>query len=288
MSSIAAAVAIAGVASAGASVASGVIGANAAESAAQTQANAEGKAINLQQQEWEQQQQNEAPYLQAGNEAVGDLSRLVTSPGFSTYPGGTFKAPTAAQAEAYPGEQFQLQQGAEALGEQASAMGDVGSGTEGTALENYGQNLAQTDYGNVYNQALEQYMTNYGVWNQDTTNQVNRLQALTNTGSNTAAQLGQQGQAAATNQGNELVGQGTALASGTVGAANAETGALSGLTNFASSLPLFSLLGQEQQALNTSGYTGNVTGNPISGGSLPPGYGASPTAPTIPGLIPET
>jgi hypothetical protein len=254
MSSVGAAIAIAGAATAAGGIASSAIGANAAESAAQTQANAEGKAISLQQQEWQQQQANEQPFLTQGSTAVNNLAKLLNSPTFSKYPGGTFKAPTAAQAEAYPGEQFQLQQGAQAIDENAAATGNLNSGTTGEALINYGQGLAQTDYGNVYNQALQQYMTNYGVWNQDTTNQVNRLQNLANLGANTAANLGTQGQAAATNEGNELVGQGTALASGTVGAANAEIGGISGLTNFAGSLPLYSLLNQNQQMLNTSAY----------------------------------
>jgi len=257
-------------ASAAGGIASAAIGGSAAESAAQTQANSEQNAIGLQQQEWTTQQANEAPFLAAGESALSPLEADVTNPAFSEYPGGTFQAPTAAQAEAYPGEQFQLSQGAQAIDENAAATGNLDSGTTGEALENYGQNLAQTDYGNVYNQALQQYATNYGVWNQDTTNQVNRLQTLANTGANTAAQLGQQGQAAAATEGNELVGQGTALASGTVGAANAITGGLSGITNFASSLPLYSLLGQQQQALNTSSYA--------------PGGGAgSAFAPTAPG-----
>jgi hypothetical protein len=244
-------------------IASAAIGANASESAAQTQANSEQGAINLQQQEWQTQQGNEAPFLQAGESGLSQLQSDVTNPAFSQYPGGTFQAPTAAQAEQYPGEQFQLQQGAQAIDENAAATGNLNSGTTGEALQNYGQNLAQTDYGNVYNQALQQYMTNYGVWNQDTTNQVNRLQSLAQLGSNTAAQLGQQGQAAATNAGNEIVGQGTALASGTVGAANAINSGIGSVTNFASELPLYSLLGQQQQSLNASSY-GSISPSAIA------------------------
>jgi hypothetical protein len=270
------AIAIGATAVAAGGVASSIIGANAAESAAQTQANSEQSAINLQQQEWQKQQANEAPFLQTGESALPQLEADVNNPNFSKYPGGAFQAPTAAQAEQYPGEQFQLSQGAQAIDENAAATGNLQSGTTGEALENYGQGLAQTDYGNVYNQALQQYMTNYGVWNQDTTNQVNRLQTLANLGSNTAAQLGQQGEAAAQTQGNELVGQGTALASGTVGAANAITSGIGGITNFASSLPLYSLLGQQQQNLNASSY-GN---QPYTGGLQPyqtPQTGIGPT-----------
>lgn len=284
MSSVGAAIAIAGAATAAGGVASSAIGASAAESAAQTQANSEQNAINLQQQEWTQQQANEAPFLSAGDSALPQLQADINNPAFSQYPGGTFTAPTAAQAEQYPGEQFQLSQGTQAINENAAATGNLQSGTTGEALQNYGQNLAQTDYGNVYNEALEQYMTNYGVWNQDTTNQVNRLDTLANLGSTTAAQLGQQGQAAASNEGNELVGQGTALASGTVGAANAINSGIGGLTNFASSLPLYSLLGQQQQALNASGY-GSDSADFYNGTN--PGYGTMINA-GAPSYMPTT
>jgi hypothetical protein len=275
--SIATSTAIALGVTAAVSAAGAAVAAHGAESAAKTQAGAEDSALSIQQQEYAQQQQNEAPYLAVGNEAAGDLAKLVTSPTFNTYAGGQFKAPTAAQAAAYPGEQFQLQLGAEALGEQASSMGNVGSGTEGVALQQYGQGLAQTDYANVYNQMLQQYMTNYGVWNQDTTNQVNRLQALTNTGANAAANVGQQGEVAAQTEGSDVVGAGTALASGTVGATNAVTGALGTIGNEASSLPLYSLLAQQQQMMNQSSYSGEMVGNTFYPAGYGPGNAATPT-----------
>lgn len=270
------AIAIAGGVAAAGSVASSAIGASAAESAAQTQAGAEGKAISLQQQEWEQQQANEAPFLEAGKSALPELQADINNPAFSQYPGGPFTAPTLAEAEQTPGYQFTLEQGTQAIDENAAATGNLLSGTTGTALEQYGQGLAGTTYNQDYQRALQTYMENYGVWNQDTTNQVNRLQTLANLGSNTAAQLGTFGQQAATNQGNEIVGQGTALASGTVGAANAISSGLGGLTNFASSLPLYSLLGQQQQALNQSSYY-----PPGYGPGLNPGNSSSSAAPPL-------
>jgi hypothetical protein len=248
-------------------VAQGTIGAVGAESAANTQANAEGKAIKQQQQEWQQKQANEAPFLSAGQSALPQLEADVNNPAFSQYPGGAFTAPTLAEAEQTPGYQFTLEQGTNAINQNAAANGSLFSGNTGKALTDYGQGLASTTYNQDYQRALQTYMENYGVWNQDTTNQVNRLQTLANLGSNTAAQLGQQGQAASTNIGNELVGQGTALASGTVGATNALTGAIGGFT---SSLPLYSLLAQQQKMLNQSGY--NPAADP-NGDPLNPAYG---------------
>lgn len=250
------AIAIAGTAAAVGGIGSAVIGADASKSAAQTQAGAEGKALDFQEQEWQQQQANEEPFLQQGQTAVNNLANLVNNPSFSQYPGGTFQAPTLAEAEQTPGYEFTLQQGTQALDKSAAATGNLFSGTQGTALQQYGQGLAGTTYNADYQRALQTYMENYGVWNQDTTNQVNRLQAMANLGGNTAANLGTQGQAAATNTGNELVGQGTALASGTVGAANAINSGIGSMTNFASSLPLYSLLAQNQ---NKSAYSSNMS-----------------------------
>lgn len=232
-------------------VASAAIGANAAGNAAGQQAQSAQNAQNIQQQEWNQQQANEAPYIQSGTGALNNLSNLVNNPNFSKYPGGTFSAPTLAQAEQTPGYQFQLQTGTNAINENAAATGNLLSGNTGTALENYGQGLAQTDYNNLYNQALNTYMTNYGVWNTDTSNQVNRLQQLANTGASAAANSGAQGQAAAQNLGNLAVAQGTAQASGTVGQANAINSGLSTATSGISQLPLYALLAGQ---INNSSY----------------------------------
>lgn len=243
-------------ASAAGGIATAAIGAHGAKEAASTQASADQTAQQIQQAEWTQQQANEKPFLQAGQGALADLQKDVEDPNFSKYPGGTFQAPTLAQAEQMPGYQFQLEQGTNAIDQNAAANGSLLSGNTGKALTDYGEGLASTDYGNLYNQALQQYMTNYGVWNNDTTNQVNRLQTLANTGLNSAANLGSEGQAAAQNTGNLAVQQGTALASGTVGATNAINGGINSVTSAASQLPLYALLAQQQ---NNSSYDPNIT-----------------------------
>jgi len=240
-----------GVAAAG-SVASSAIGAHAAGKAASQQANASKSAQQIQQEEWQQQQQNEQPFLQQGTTAVNHLSQLVNDPSYSNYPGGTFSAPTLDEARNSPGYQFELQTGSDALTKQAAATGNLMSGNTGTELEKFGTGLADTTYGDLYNRSLQSYMTNYNVWNTDTSNQVNRLQALANLGGNTAANLGTQGQNFATNQGNLLNQQGTAEASGTVGAANAVTGGISNISNLAMDIPLYQLLAQQ----NKSSYKG--------------------------------
>jgi len=247
-------------------VATAAIGAHGAEKAAGQQASADQTAQQIQQAEWSQQQANEKPFLDAGQGALTQLQADVENPNFNKYPGGTFTAPTLAEAEKMPGYQFQLEQGTNAIDQNAAANGSLLSGNTGKALTDYGQGLASTDYGNLYNQALQQYMTNYNVWNTDTSNQVNRLQTLANTGSNAAANLGSEGQSAAQNTGNLAVQQGTALASGTVGATNAVNGGINSVTSAASQLPLYALLAQQQNNSSypidpgmSAGYDPNIT-----------------------------
>lgn len=152
----------------------------------------------------------------------------------------TFQSPTLQQAEQQPGYQFQLQQGLQALQNSAAAQGGLLSGNTGEALNNYAQNAAQTDYGNVYNQSLQNYMTNYNTFQQNQANEYNRLASLAGLGQVSAQQLQGVGQNFANSSGSLLntagqqIGQNlnnaaAATASGYVGSANAYGGALGNL-----------------------------------------------------------
>jgi hypothetical protein len=140
-----------------------VIGSNAASNAANTESQAAQQAEGLEaknQQDanqaennvWSGTQAAEQPYQQTGATGANALNRYVSN---------GFTAPTLAQAEATPGYQFNLQQGTQAIADQASATGNLLSGTTGTALEQYGQGLAQTTYQQAFNNALNTYGTNY-------------------------------------------------------------------------------------------------------------------------------
>ena len=67
-------------ASAGSTIASGVINANASNSAANTQANATQQGIDFQKQVYAANQAQQAPYVAAGQAAVGRLGQLSASP----------------------------------------------------------------------------------------------------------------------------------------------------------------------------------------------------------------
>jgi hypothetical protein len=151
-----------------------------------------------------------------------------------------FKAPTLEQAQNYPGYQFQLGQGLNAMANSAAARGGLVSGNATTAFNNFAQGAAQSDYTNIYNQAMQEYMNRYNIFNSNQTNQFNRLAAISGLGQTTATQLGSLGQASAGNVGNLLLGTGAqvgqninnagaATASGYVGATNAATGGINNL-----------------------------------------------------------
>lgn len=228
-------IASAGIGAAGAMSAAGTQ-ASAAEQAQQLQAQEAQNSLDFQKQEWQTQQANEAPWLNAGKGALSNLQAILASPGQGW--NQTFTPPSIQQAEQYPGYQFQLQQGEGALQNSAAAKGALYSGNTQEALANYAEQAGQSDYNNVYNQAFQQYQQAYG----ENQNQLNRLSALAGVGQTTANSLGQQGAAAASNigntyltsgaqQGQDLQNAGAATASGYAGLANSFSGGLNNMTN---------------------------------------------------------
>lgn len=171
------------------------------------------------------------------NTSLGSYGSLMQG-----YGGGPFQAPTADQARQTPGYQFALNQGEGAVDAGAAARGSLLTGGTLNAEQQYGQGLADTNYNNVYGQALQTYNTNYNTWANQQANQYNRLAALSGAGQISAQNLGQAGMQSAQQVGNTLgqtgqqVGQqynnaAAATASGYIGSANAWGGALSGGSN---------------------------------------------------------
>jgi hypothetical protein len=71
-----------------------------------------------------------------------------------------FSAPTLAEAQQTPGYQFALTQGLGAISNSQAAQGLWASGATGKAMQDYAQNYANQFYGDVYNRAMGQYLTN--------------------------------------------------------------------------------------------------------------------------------
>ena len=216
------------VAVAGASLVGGAISANAAQNAADQQAQAAQNAQNLQTNMYNQTVNREAPFVQGGQAAQGQLDYLlgIGTPGqgntAASSPAGGYgslNAPFTAQTfqQYAPAYQFQLQQGQQGVLNGDSSSVGAGSGAALKDLTSFNQNFANTSFNNAFNQ----YQTQQG-------NIFSRL-----------AGIAQQGQAAASNSatggsnygasiGQSATNVGTALAGGTVGSANAITGALNG------------------------------------------------------------
>jgi hypothetical protein len=238
---------------AGASLLGGLIGSHGAHEAADAQQEAAAKAQQVAQQNQQSstdyqtgvaQEQRGAlsPYNTAGQGAIGQLSQL-TQPGGDLLKGyQDFNAPTGVNEQNDPGYQFRLQQGQQALQNSAAARGGLLTGGTAKALNDYAQNSASQEYGNVYNRALQGYQTNANNFYTNQANTYGRLAGLGQQGLQAGSTLGSLLQSGsqninsinqgATNQINQqLNNQGAAQASGIVGSANAWNGALGGVMN---------------------------------------------------------
>ena len=266
---------------------SGAASAAGSIAAGSEQAGAAKNAQNIEEQQFLQNQANEEPFINAGQGAVSTLSNLVSTPGqgLLTPWNQSFTPPTIQQAQEYPGYQFQLQQGENALQNSAAAKGTLLSGATAKGLINYGQQAGQSDYTNVYNQEFQNYLQNYQQFQQNQANTYNRLYGVSQLGAGATSTLGQQGVQSAANIGQQITNAGAATASGIAGATNAVSSTASTLSllqllqNYAGAPAASNYLGGPGTALwnpsttNSSGYQ-PITPPTSSSGVLgtPPGY----------------
>lgn len=223
------------IAAVGGGIASAVIGGNAAEDAANTQADAAKSAQAASQAQYQQTRSDLAPYR-----AVGDAA----SPTYQALLGigsGSGSAPNMAQVQAAlaqtPGYQFALQQGTQATqnGFAAQGLGISGASLKGAA--NYAEGLAGTTYQSI----LGNYYNAMGL------------------GESAAAQTGALG-ATLTGQANAAgTSAAAASAAGTVGAANATIGGINSALGGVNNAMLLS-------SLNSGGLYGNAgySNNPFT------------------------
>jgi len=185
-------------------VASAVIGAYAANNAANTAADAQQNAINQQNQALASQKALEQPFVNAGTQALSTMQAGLK-------PGGQYNTPfTAANFQNTPAYQFQMQQGQQGIKNAGAATGRTGSGAQEQALATFNQGLASTTYQQQYNN----YMNNQQ-------QQFNNMAGIESQGqaaaSGQAAQIGN----TANNVSNLTVAQGQIQASGQLGIAQA-------------------------------------------------------------------
>jgi hypothetical protein len=234
---------------AGANIVGSLIGANAAESGANKQAQSEANALDFNRQVFNTTQQQGTPGRAAGVNALNQLGAL----GSGTYqmydangnPTGTGVGSGFLTKEITPedfakgidpGYQFRLQQGTEAANRAANVGGGMIGGNALKGLEDYVQGSASQEYGNYFNR-------NLGL----RTNIYNTLAGIAGLGQNTYNTSAQTGTTAAGTIGNTMANIGAAQAGGTVGAANAISG---GLQNAGNSYMLSQLLGQRTPMAN--------------------------------------
>ena len=248
----------------------GLFGASASGQASQEYQQALQQAEKYLQGQLGQGEQNYAPFLSAGQGAAGQLSSLLGTPGqgLLTPWSQQFTAPTAAQAAATPGYQFQLQQGENAMQNSAAGQGSLLSGRTLAGLNNYAQGAASTNYQNTFQNQLQQYNSAYQTFLNNQQNQYGMLSGLAGQGLQAA---GGEGQLISGIGGDiaSLMGQkGAAAAQGTIGQANAYGSILPGMSNaLTSGMMLNALNGNYGGSGGNYGGSGGQYGLP--GGGMP-------------------
>ena len=220
-------------------IGSAILGAASSRSAAKTQVGAADRAAELQRTQFEQTREDQAPYREAGYNALANLQRTAGNvPGAFKFGAGDYQAD--------PGYAFRLSEGQKALDRQAAARGGLISGGALRAAQRYGQEMGSQEFGNAYNRALTGYNTGVASENQ----LYNRQAALAGIGQTATNLVGQAGQNYANSAGNLMTGAGAASAAGQVGMANAFTGGLGTYLNYNQNQAQNSLL---QQVLQNRG-----------------------------------
>ena len=200
--------------------------ADAARDAANTQADANRYAQDVQYRMFQEQTALQKPWLKAGENA---LTRLSTG----LQPGGEFGTKFSdTNWQEDPGYAFRLKEGNKALNQAAAARGGLISGNALKAAERYGQEMGSQEYQNAFNRYYREREA-----------QLNPLQSLAGVGQTTAQSLGGAAQSYGQSAGalasatgastaNSLLASGQARASAYQGYGNALGQAVGGIGNY--------------------------------------------------------
>jgi hypothetical protein len=176
-----------------ATVGSALIGSAASRSAASQQADAAQRATEAQAAAAAQQRADLQPWRQTGEAANNKLAAMLGLNGQTS------------DFTTDPSYQFRLAEGQKAVDNSAAARGSTLSGAALKALTKYGQGMASTEYQNSFN----------------------RLSGVSGQGQSAAAGQGAGSMQFGNSQANNLMEAANANTAGTVGAANAWSGAIS-------------------------------------------------------------
>lgn len=228
----------------GATILGGMLSSNAANSAAGAARDAANIANNTQIGQYNQNRADQAPWREAGGQAVGQMAAGLA-------PGGQFSQPfSMADYQADPGYAFRLAQGQKALDRVGAASGRSLSGAQVKASTDYNQNSASQEYGNAYNRFMNNRTTNFG-----------ELSNLAGLGQSSVGSTGQAG----TNMANQIGANtmGAATVAGNAGMANAGAwaNALNNGVNQWQNYNMMNNMFPQQTGAPASGYTSGINGS---------------------------
>jgi hypothetical protein len=193
----------------------GLLGMNAANSAADTQAQSASDASRVAREMFDVSRQDQMPWMESGRNALGRLDA-----GFA--PGGDYSRSFGmSDFQSDPGYNFRLSEGEKAIDRMARARGLSNAGGTYKALLRYNQDSASGEFSNAFNR-----------FQLDQSNRFNRNAALAGIGQTAAQQLGGQATQLGQIEGNNIMGAGNARASGYMGGANAFSNAIGQGMNF--------------------------------------------------------
>ncbi|MCR9215306.1 MAG: hypothetical protein NXI13_16435 [Proteobacteria bacterium] len=162
--------------------------------AVNAQTGAANQAAQLTADQFQQQREDLAPWMGVGRNALYATSALsgIAAPDLTPQQNQQVYQNAITNFQAYPGYQWRVDQGIQALDRSAASRGRLQSGAQQKAITDFGQNAASIEYGNY----------------------VNQLNNLAGIGQLTTSQVNQAGANAAANQGNAILQGGNARASG--------------------------------------------------------------------------
>lgn len=184
---------------AAATVGSALISANAASKASKASAAASDRASDVQRQMFERNVELNAPFREAGVNALNKLVPLTEYQNFGMD-----------QFQADPGYNFRMSEGMKGLERSAAARGGLLSGGMLKGIQRFGQDLASDEFQNAFNR--------YGIERE---RRLAPLQSLAGVGQTTSQQLGEAGTGFANRMGN--IGMNQANVQGNAAMARAST-----------------------------------------------------------------
>jgi hypothetical protein len=227
---------------------SAIIGAGASifggNKAADEQKKASKKAAKLQKQALAQQLALTKPYVEAGTNALAEYQKMAPYKDFGM-----------AEFQADPGYNFRMAEGMKALERSAAARGLLQSGGTLKGIQQYGQNLASSEYENAFSRYLTQREA-----------RMNPYAYLTGIGqaaaAGQAANVGSSGAALAeiaAQRGNASAAQAAGMG-GAIG--NAFTSAGQGIGSYYANEPYLNYLSSITPGMNSPRYTSTTFGGP--------------------------